>query len=85
MVSVRRLNINNQNLKYNIHLIVSLVSQLKEMFFNWLTLDDINRNRLKLIVEQNEYKEIKPMVLALEQWDRLQDYGMSKQFLMAIL
>lgn len=79
MVSVRRFNINNQNLKYNIlHLIVSLVSQLKEMFFNWLTLDDINRSRLKFIVEQNENKEIKPMVLALEQWDRLQNYGMSK-------
>eukprot|EP00102_Acyrthosiphon_pisum_P018351 XP_008190074.1 PREDICTED: uncharacterized protein LOC103311950 [Acyrthosiphon pisum] len=55
--------------------LIPFVSQLKEMFFNWLTLDDINRNRLKLIVEQNEYKEIKPMVLALEQWDRLQDYG----------
>jgi len=51
------------------------------MFFNWLTLDDINRNRLKFIVEQNENKEIKPMVLALEQWDRLQNYGMFKQFL----
>jgi len=51
------------------------------MFFNWLTLDDINRNRLKFIVEQNENKEIKPMVLALEQWNSLQNYGMSKQFL----
>jgi len=55
------------------------------MFFNWLTLDDINRNRLKFIVEQNENKDIKPMVLALEQWDRLQNYGMSKQFFMVIL
>jgi len=36
------------------YLIKFLVSQLKEMFFNWLTLDDINRKRLKFIVEQNE-------------------------------
>lgn len=55
------------------------------MFFNWLTLDNINRNRLKFIVEQNENKEIKPMVLALELWDNFQNYGMSKQFIIVIL
>ncbi|XP_022166149.1 uncharacterized protein LOC111030786 [Myzus persicae] len=55
--------------------LIPFVSQLKEMFFNWLTLDNINRNRLKFIVEQNENKEIKPMVLALELWDNFQNYG----------
>lgn len=61
------------------NLIVSLVSQLKEMFFNWLTLDEKKRNCLKFIVEQNENKEIKLMIiLALEQWNRLQNYGMPK-------
>jgi len=54
------------------------------MFFNWLSLDDINRNRLKFIVEQNENKEIKPMVLDLEQWDHFQNYGMFKQFKLVI-
>lgn len=60
------------------NLIISLVSQLKEVFFNWLTLDENKRNRLKFIVEQNENKEIKPLILALEQWNRLQNYGMPK-------
>ncbi|KAL4120481.1 hypothetical protein QTP88_013166 [Uroleucon formosanum] len=56
--------------------LIPFVSQLKEMFFNWLTLDEKKRNCLKFIVEQNENKEIKLMIiLALEQWNRLQNYG----------
>jgi len=47
------------------------------MFFNWLTLDNCNRERLKFIVENNKNTEIKTMVLALEQWDHFQNYGMS--------
>lgn len=58
--------------------ILSLVSQLKEIYFNWLTLDDIDRYRLKYVVEHNENKEIKTLVLALEQWDHFQNYGMSE-------
>lgn len=45
------------------------------MFFNWTTLNDSNRNRVKFIVEQNKNMEIKLIVLALEQWDNLQCYG----------
>ncbi|XP_025201804.1 uncharacterized protein LOC112599204, partial [Melanaphis sacchari] len=55
--------------------LIPFISQLKEMFFNWLTLDNFNRKHLKFIVEQNKNKEIKTMVLALEQWDHFQNYG----------
>ncbi|XP_060841978.1 uncharacterized protein LOC132922456 [Rhopalosiphum padi] len=55
--------------------LIPFVSQLKEMFFNWLTLDNCNRERLKFIVENNKNTEIKTMVLALEQWDHFQNYG----------
>jgi len=77
--------INYQHFKYIMNFILPLVSQLKEMFFNWLTLDDNDRCRLKYIVEQNENKEIKPMVLALEQWDYFQNYGMPEQLTIVIL
>jgi len=46
------------------------------MFFKWLTLDNFNRERLKFVIEQNKNKEIKTMILALEQWDHFQNYGM---------
>lgn len=46
------------------------------MFFKWLTLDNFNRERLKFIIEQNKNTEVKTMVLALEQWDHFQNYGM---------
>ncbi|KAL5245244.1 hypothetical protein ACI65C_012654 [Semiaphis heraclei] len=55
--------------------LIPFISQLKEIYFNWLTLDDIDRYRLKYVVEHNENKEIKTLVLALEQWDHFQNYG----------
>ncbi|KAF0760039.1 Uncharacterized protein FWK35_00014133 [Aphis craccivora] len=55
--------------------LIPFVSQLKEMFFKWLTLDNFNRERLKFIIEQNKNTEVKTMVLALEQWDHFQNYG----------
>ncbi|VVC39419.1 Hypothetical protein CINCED_3A021297 [Cinara cedri] len=55
--------------------LIPFVPQLKELFFYWATLDDYNRNQLKFLVEQNQNTQIKPMVIALEKWDCLQNYG----------
>ncbi|XP_015376891.1 PREDICTED: uncharacterized protein LOC107171167 [Diuraphis noxia] len=55
--------------------LIPFISQLKEIFFNWLVLDDIDRCHLEYIVENNENKGIKPLILALEQWDHFQNYG----------
>lgn len=42
---------------------------------NWVTLDDFNRDSLKLIVDKNKNMKIKLIMFALEQWNDLQNYG----------
>jgi hypothetical protein len=50
-----------------------IVPQLKDIFFHWVNLDDNNRRHLKFLAEQNKNIGIKPMILALEQWENLQN------------
>lgn len=60
---------------FNIINLFAIVPPFKELFLCWATLDDYNRNHLKCLVEQNQNIDIKSMVVALEEWDHLQNYG----------
>ncbi|XP_050431944.1 uncharacterized protein LOC126840328 [Adelges cooleyi] len=56
--------------------LIPFVSEMKETFQNWVMLNEHQQNHLKNLVEQDTSTEfIKPMLLALEEWDSLQRYG----------